>query len=219
MSKHPSYFAGGVPVHNCHGLSKDAQNAMLKMLEDTPRHVYFLLATTDPNKLLPTIRTRCTHVTVQALSRQSLTKLVQGVAKKERVKVGEEALDKLVELADGSARKALVMLNSILDVTEPDEQLDCIQKTDSAKAAIDLARALINPRSSWVEVSKLIKGVEEEPESVRRLILGFMSSVILGDGKADTKERAFRVVQIMRDHWYDCGKAGLVASCYEMYRN
>jgi len=50
-----------------HKLTGDAQNAMLKMLEETPEHVYFILATTDPQKLLGTIKGRCSIYTVEAL--------------------------------------------------------------------------------------------------------------------------------------------------------
>ena len=56
----------------CHRLTKDAQEAMLKYLEDTPSHVYFLLATTEPDKLITAIRTRCTEVRFAAIGHEEI---------------------------------------------------------------------------------------------------------------------------------------------------
>ena len=55
-------------IDEAHQLSSQAQNAFLKILEDTPSHVYFMLATTDPQKLIPTIRTRCAEFKVSSLN-------------------------------------------------------------------------------------------------------------------------------------------------------
>ncbi len=68
-----------------HQMTKDAQNAALKILEDTPSHVYFLLCTTDPQKLISTIRNRCCQLSVEHLSEASLRMLIDRVLKKEEV--------------------------------------------------------------------------------------------------------------------------------------
>ena len=59
-------------LDECHKMSGDAQSALLKALEDPPSHVYFMLATTDPQKLLKTIRNRCVHFEVQPLGNSEI---------------------------------------------------------------------------------------------------------------------------------------------------
>ena len=60
-------------LDEAHQLSKDAQNAALKILEDTPKHVYFFICTTDPQKLIATIRSRCTEMPVDLLKLDEMT--------------------------------------------------------------------------------------------------------------------------------------------------
>ena len=74
---------------------------------------------------------------------------------------------------------------------------------------IDLCRALIK-REKWSTVARLIKGIEQEPESTRRAILGYFTAVLLG-GKGD----AWAVMDCFADNYFDTGRAGLVMSCYQ----
>lgn len=201
-------------VDECHQLTKDAQNGMLKMLEDTPRHIYFFLATSEPNKLITAIKTRCTEIKVKYLSISDLKLLVLSTTDTEKVTISEDVVDKIAELAEGSARKALVLLQAVIDISGEDEQLEALEKSVPYAQGIELARLLLNPRSTWPEAAKLIKSMEDEPESVRRLVLGYMTTVMLSNMKLAS--RCFLIVQIFRDHWYDCGKAGLAACCYEV---
>lgn len=216
-----SPMAGGSRVFlidECHKLTNDAQNAMLKLLEDPPKHVYFLLCTTEPNKLIATVRNRCTTIAVQGVKRPVLKTLIQRTAKAEKRKVFDEAVDKILDLAEGSPRKSLVLLEQALTAEDEDGQVDAVVKTETSAQAIDIARSLFDPsgKTGWAEVAKKIKEVEDEPETVRRVILGYASNVLLGGGKM--AGRAYEVIQVFRDHWYDCGKAGMVASCYELLK-
>ncbi len=68
-------------IDELHQTSKDWQNAMLKPLEDTPEHVYFFLCTTDPNKLIKAIRTRCTEVRVNPLDPDTIYRIILRVGK------------------------------------------------------------------------------------------------------------------------------------------
>ena len=71
-------------IDECHKLTNDAQNALLKALEDTPEHVYFFLCTTEHKKLLKTIRTRCTEMPVDFLSDGYIRDLIFRTAIKEK---------------------------------------------------------------------------------------------------------------------------------------
>jgi DNA polymerase III subunit gamma/tau len=94
-------------IDEAHKMTNDAQNAFLKLLEDTPKHVYFMLATTDPQKLIKTIHTRCTEVKLSVLKAPDLERILRRVIDKEDLKVSDEVVDEIVEAADGSARQSL----------------------------------------------------------------------------------------------------------------
>jgi DNA polymerase-3 subunit gamma/tau len=201
-------------IDEAHQLSKDAQNALLKMLEDTPSHVYFMLATTTQGKLLATIQTRCTEIRTKSLSVGDLVSLLDEICAKEKINISEELSDRIVECADGSARKALVLLNQVIHLDGEEEQLNAVLSSDTKRQAIEIARALINPRTRWGDIAKLLKDLDEDPEQVRYLVLGYASSVLLGGGKL--APRAYLVVTAFGGNFYDSKKAGLVAACYEV---
>ena len=93
-----------------------AQQALLKMLEDCPDHVWFFLATTDPGKLIPTIITRCTKFVLKPLSEPDMVKLIGDVLRKENhaQNVSQAVAERIVDSAGGSARQALVDLGRVL---------------------------------------------------------------------------------------------------------
>ncbi len=184
--------------------------AFLKPLEDTPPHVYFLLLTTEPTKILATVRSRATEIKFSAVGAKDMAALLARVCGAEGIEISEEVRDKLVEAADGSPRKALVLLNQIVGLGNDAERLEAIQAGDAAAKAFDLAR-LLWKGARWGEVSKAIKAIDEEPETVRRICLGYFTSCLLGNGGG----RAYELVMIFERAWFDGGKASLAASCWE----
>jgi DNA polymerase III gamma/tau subunit len=199
-----------------HQITRDAQEALLKLLEDTPKHVYFFLATTDPDKLIKAVRTRCTHVALKAVPPKQVREVVSRVLKAEGKKLGSEVVDELVNQADGSVRKALVSLEQVLALDDDDERLTVLRTAEETKtAAFDLVRALVWGNTKWPQVAKMIATLDEQNwEGFRHLVLVNATNTLLKGGKGS--DRAYAIIQATRDNWYDCGKAGLVASCYEV---
>lgn len=195
-------------------LSRDAQTAILKILEDTPSNLYIILATTDPQKLLKTIHTRCTEFKLSPLDSKSMEQLVKDVCKKEKEEIDEEVMERLVECSEGSARKCLVLLHQILQLSDSEEQLNCLLSNDAKKQAIDIARAIMDPRSKWLDVAKILEKVDEEPETIRHLVLGYANKVLLGGGKLARK--AYLVICAFENNFYDSKRSGIIRACYEV---
>jgi DNA polymerase-3 subunit gamma/tau len=202
-------------MDEAHMLSPAAQAAFLKILEDAKPHVYFMLATTDPQKLKETIKTRCTTVQVRPLRPVVMNTLIAKVLTKEKIEVAEQVIDKIIEYADGSARKALVLLNSIVGLSTKD-QMEIILNSDVKKVAFDLVRMLMRQGVTWGKVSEFIAELEDDPEGLRRMVLGYSRKVLLG-GKRGS-ERAYILIDAFRDNFFDSGKAGLAAACYEVVK-
>ncbi len=201
-------------IDEAHKLTNDAQNALLKMLEDTPKHVYFILATTHPQKLIKTIRTRSTQIDLKSLSNKDLEKLLLLVSEQEKFDLPEDVCDKIVENSDGSARKALVLLDQVIELDE-EEMIDAIANALSEQQGFAVARALHNPKIRWLAMAKILREVEtEEPETIRWIVLGYARKVILSCSGLEA--RAYNIIDAFRDHFYDSKHAGLVAACYEV---
>src|SRR2546426_7165352 len=100
-------------VDEVHMLSTAASNALLKTLEEPPGHVVFVLATTDPQKVLPTIRSRTIHFEFHLLGSEVLSQLIRDVNEKARLGLAPDAIDLVVHRGHGSARDALTVLDQV----------------------------------------------------------------------------------------------------------
>ena len=101
-------------IDEVHMLSTGAFNALLKTLEEPPEHVIFILATTEPHKILPTILSRCQRYDFTKLSDKDIKEKIKSVLEKEGVSYNEEAVDIIISLADGGMRDALSILDQVL---------------------------------------------------------------------------------------------------------
>ena len=101
-------------VDEVHMLSTAAANALLKTLEEPPSHVVFVLATTDPQKVPPTIRSRTQHLEFRLLGAETLHDLLESVNEEAGLQVDEEALEAAVRRGRGSARDALSALDQVV---------------------------------------------------------------------------------------------------------
>ena len=101
-------------IDEVHMLSDAAFNALLKTLEEPPEHVIFILATTDPLEILPTILSRCQRYDFSKLSDKDIKNRLKAVLEKENVEYNERAVDTIISLADGGMRDALSILDQVL---------------------------------------------------------------------------------------------------------
>lgn len=209
-------------LDECHMLGRggnssknEAQNALLKALEDTPPHVFFILATTDPQMLLKTIRNRCTTFTVEPLGEKELVQHMRRVCRKEKKKVPMDVLKQIYQDSLGSSRSALVILDKIIDLPEDQMIAAAEQQAAAENETIELCRALMD--SSWSKVSKIIKGLDQDPESVRLAVLGYFNTVLLSSNTKATKEKAAiasSILDCFLDPFYASGRTGLSQACY-----
>jgi len=197
-------------THKCTG---DAQNAMLKLLEDPPDHAYFILATTEPQKLIEGIKQRCLCLKLNPIPIEQLIHIVKRVCKKEKITLSSDVLDKLTEYAAGSAREALQILDRIYQLDLEKQQLKAIEKTSVTTQTILIARSLMNTKTKWRDITPILKELEnEDAEQIRYLILGYAKTVLLNKDNP----RAFRMIEAFRDNFYDSKFSGIISACYEI---
>lgn len=98
-------------IDEAHMLTNSAWNALLKTIEEPPKHVMFIFATTEVNKIPLTILSRCQRYDFKKISFEDLNSLIVKVTKEEKIKITEEAIKKLIQLSDGGARDCLSLLD------------------------------------------------------------------------------------------------------------
>jgi DNA polymerase-3 subunit gamma/tau len=99
-----------VILDEAHMLTGEASNALLKTLEEPPDHVIFVMATTEPENLVDTIRSRSQHFHFRALTFNEITDRLKYIAEKENLKIEDGALSVIARMAEGSMRDALSLL-------------------------------------------------------------------------------------------------------------
>ncbi len=112
-------------IDEVHMLSVQAFNALLKTLEEPPAHVKFVFATTDPQKVLPTIVSRCQRFDLRPIPAPLIVERLRRIATAEKIKVSEPALECIARMADGGMRDAQSILDQMIsfcggEISEPD---------------------------------------------------------------------------------------------------
>lgn len=202
-------------IDECHKMTGDAQNALLKILEDTPNHVYFILCTTEPNKLLKTIQGRCSIFNVKQLEASQTIKLLRRVVRAEGETLEKEVYEQIAQDSMGHSRNALQILDQVLRV-DPEKRLETAKRSaEEQSQSIELCRALLG-KKSWKEVQTILNGLkDQDPESIRRHVLGYCQSVLL---KSDMP-LAGLVLENFLEPFYNTGFPGLVYACYSVVKN
>ncbi|MEI1375819.1 DNA polymerase III subunit gamma/tau [Nostoc sp. UHCC 0926] len=100
-------------IDECHMLSTQAFNALLKTLEEPPRHVVFVLATTDPQRVLPTIISRCQRFDFRRIQLEAMVKHLSAIASYENIHISGDAVTLVAQLAQGGLRDAESLLDQL----------------------------------------------------------------------------------------------------------
>jgi DNA polymerase III subunit gamma/tau len=176
-------------LDEAHRLSAAAWTILLKPIEEPPKHVYWMLCTTEPGKIPKTIQTRCLKYDLKPVDEGQTRELLQSVAEVEGFDTPDEVITAIAEDAGGSPRQALVWLEACAHAKSAQEARVIIRSATQSREAVDLARWLLSGQGqTWVEACKYVKALEgTEPESIRIMLCNYFASVLLntnGDDKA-----------------------------------
>jgi DNA polymerase-3 subunit gamma/tau len=202
-------------IDECHKMTNDAQNALLKILEDTPTHIYFVLCTTEPQKLLATIKSRCSQFGVKPLTDEEMFSLLRMVVREEGQSLSKDIYTQIVKDSQGHPRNALQILEQVLNAPE-EQRLEMSKQTAFLQSqGIDLCRALIK-KESWTKVRTILEGLkDQEAESIRRMVLGYCQAILL---KKDEPLCGLIMEEFMNP-FYDSGFPQLVYACYAIIKS
>ena len=107
-------------IDEAHMVSKQGFNALLKLVEEPPEHLKFIFATTEPDKVIPTIRSRTHHYPFRLIPPRTLSDYLAGVCEREGVQMDAAALPLVVRAGAGSARDSLSVLDQLLSGAGPE---------------------------------------------------------------------------------------------------
>lgn len=133
-------------IDECHQLTKEAFNALLKTLEEPPAHAIFVLATTEIHKVPQTIISRCQRFDFHKLTLDKIVDRLAWIAKQEKIKIGKPALELVALNADGSVRDSESLLGQIISVEDKEitlEEVQAILGVTDIKTVQDLVDYLI----------------------------------------------------------------------------
>jgi len=171
-------------IDEVHMLTKEAFNALLKTLEEPPAHVIFILATTEEDKLLDTIKSRCQVFKFRSPSRSVLKDIVAEVDKKENCQLEAEAADLIALAADGSFRDALGILQKVMmassDLTLKADEVATIIGAPRGHLIVEIIEAL-QEKDSERALAAILKAVAANTDMKLfvRLILERVRAIIL----------------------------------------
>ena len=178
-------------IDECHMLSTAAFNALLKTLEEPPAHVIFVLATTDPQRVLPTIISRCQRFDFRRIPLAAMVTHLQAIAQQETINITEEAVRLVSQVAQGGLRDAQSLLDQ-LSLLEPPVTAEKVWDLVGAVPERDLL-ALVQAIAAddgiaVLETARRLMDRGREPLIVLQNLAGFYRDLIIAKtagGRAD----------------------------------
>ena len=162
-------------IDEVHMLSTGAFNALLKTLEEPPKHVIFILATTEPHKIPATIHSRCQRFDFRGVSVPEMIHRLNTIIDEEQIDISKEAIKVIAESAEGGMRDAISLLDQVVSYTDKKVIVDdvhAIKGTVSNEKLIDIAQAIFaNDSVTAIKLlDELIQMGKEAPRLVENLI-------------------------------------------------
>ena len=160
-------------IDEVHMLSKNAENAFLKTLEEPPPYIVFILATTEKNKILPTILSRCQIYDFNRISENGIFENLKQICKKEEVEFEDEALNIIAKKSDGSLRDSLTILDRVVSFTNKNislKETSSILNVLDDETYIDIVNNTIN--GFLVEVITIFNELSDKGFDEKEFMIG-----------------------------------------------
>jgi len=184
-----------VIIDECHALSKNAWQPLLKTVEEPPDYLYFALCTTESEKVPPTIKTRCYPVALKPINPIEIADLLETVAELEGWVVENNVFQAIVQGADGSARRALSILQAGHSCVSKEELGKVIEGIDvDDKPAIKLAKALLKGVKHWKAISQYLAELDGQEEEAIFTMSRYFAAVIV----KSEEEQAQHIYRMLR---------------------
>ena len=181
-------------IDEVHMLSNAAFNALLKTLEEPPKHVIFILATTEPYKLPNTILSRCQRFDFQSISMEDILKRLKIVAAEENIKISEEAMYQIAASAEGGMRDALSLFDQCISYSvNPEITLNDVLAVSGNVSYFEITNLLGacldgNGALALTLADGIIKQGKEVPRIVNDIII-FLRDTLLYKNNAILEEK------------------------------
>src|SRR5256714_11784893 len=162
-------------IDEVHMLTTAAFNALLKTLEEPPEHVKFMFATTDPEKVLPTIMSRCQRFDLRRIPAALISKHLSEIAKKEKVRIAGAALQAIARGAEGAMRDAESTLDQLISFCgDKIEEADVLSMFGLAAQSqiVELARAVLG--GDIESALRLLNDLAHHGKDLGRLLSGLL---------------------------------------------
>ena len=171
-------------------LSSSAFNALLKTLEEPPAHVVFILATTDPQKIIPTVLSRCQRYNFSKISNLNMEKKMVEILNKEHLQYEDKALDEVAMLAEGGMRDALSILEQILSYNNDGIFLEDVQRIFGLSTKEEKVELLIKIHNDLTGSINLLRQMYDSGIDPKRLCVDLLEiikeSLIYSDDQNET---------------------------------
>lgn len=163
-------------IDEVHMMTTGAFNALLKTIEEPPAHVVFILATTEPNKVIPTIISRCQRFDFNKVSQKDIEKRLSIVCKEEKIEIDPEAISLIAQLADGGMRDSLSILDQCIAYCSSNITVDNVREIYGVLTTSDIGKLFEHLYAH--EVDALIQQIQESSDKgmdLKRLTSDFIT--------------------------------------------
>lgn len=197
-SSRMSSLFGNVKVtimDECHRLSAQAWEPLLKATEEPPPWMFWFFCTTEFKKVIPTIRTRCATYGLKLVPQKDLEELLEEIASEEGIKPTRDNLIKLcASEAGGSPRQAISNYEVCMDCKTKEQAAELLASAADVPEAVELARSLLYKRS-WKDAQRLVAGMRDlNAESIRHVVRAYMTNVALSEKDERKASKALEVL-------------------------
>ena len=180
-----------VIIDECHRLSQQAFDSLLKILEEPPPHVIWCFCTTNPAKIPKTLQSRCAKFELKPVDDKSMLELYEFVSAEEGIKLPNDVVDFIIREAKGSPRQLLSNLVVARTARTKKEASDLLRVAVESDASLELCRFIVDSNGSWTKCMGILNKLEDtNPESVRILVANYLAAC-LKNAKSDDAAVAF----------------------------
>ena len=207
-----------VIMDEAHRLSATAKDVLLKIMEDAPKHLYWIICTSEGDKLPDSIKRRGAFFELKPVPNNEIKRMLVRTARKEGIFLPEVVRDRIIEAAEGSPGMAFMYLETVgamcredMSSTEIEEAASHV--TQGSEAAGSLPKLLLAgaSRDEVIQCIAALKAEGKDAEGTRRGVLGYMESAVLGNWYKGGKERPLEIMELFcAGNTFDSGWSGLI---------